>query len=169
MGRAGTYTVRLTANGKTLTQPIVIKLDPRVKVTPDVEQIFTLTTRAENNARTAAAAYKDARALIEKLNAKGGQDAAVKQIEELAPDQHQARGGRGGGGGEFGAPEAAPAPSLATIGGLVVGSVMSMQAAELPPTAIELQAAAADQAAYTSVMAKWTALKAKSGAAPAKK
>ena len=52
----GVYTVRLTANGKTLTQPITIKLDPRVKITPEVQQIFTLTTQMENDARNAAAA-----------------------------------------------------------------------------------------------------------------
>ena len=27
----GTYTVKLTANGKTLTQPLTVKMDPRVK------------------------------------------------------------------------------------------------------------------------------------------
>src|SRR6185369_1675984 len=32
----GTYSVRLTANGQSQTQPIVIKMDPRVKVTPEV-------------------------------------------------------------------------------------------------------------------------------------
>src|ERR1035438_2434279 len=41
----GVYSVRLTADGKTQTQPITIKLDPRVKLTPDVQQIFTLTDR----------------------------------------------------------------------------------------------------------------------------
>src|SRR5271168_1759951 len=52
----GAYTVRLTANGQTLTQPIIIKMDPRVKISPEVQQIFTLTTKMEDNARTAAAA-----------------------------------------------------------------------------------------------------------------
>ena len=46
--------VRLTANGKSLTQPIVVKMDPRVKITPEVQQIFTLTTQMEDNARNAA-------------------------------------------------------------------------------------------------------------------
>ncbi|MBZ5604270.1 MAG: glycoside hydrolase [Acidobacteriia bacterium] len=163
----GTYTVRLTANGKTLTQPIVIKMDPRVKITPEVQQIFTLTTTAENNARASAAAYKDARALLEKLKAKpqsAANDALIKEVEAIAPEEPRGggRGGRGG-GAEFGAPEPPPAPSLATIGGLVVGSVMAMQGSELPPTAIQLHAVAQQQAAYTSAMAKWSALKAKAG------
>ena len=32
----GAYTVRLTVNGKAYTQPITIKMDPRVKITPEV-------------------------------------------------------------------------------------------------------------------------------------
>ena len=50
----GTYTVRLTVDGKSSTQPIVVKMDPRVKETPAVQQIYTLTTQAENNAMAAA-------------------------------------------------------------------------------------------------------------------
>jgi photosystem II stability/assembly factor-like uncharacterized protein len=166
----GTYTVRLTAGGKTMTQPIVIKLDPRVKMTPEVQQNFTLTTQAENHARMSQEAYKDARVLLEKLRAKpqsAGNDALIKQVEEIAPEA-PARGGRGGGGGqaEFGAPPEPPAPAtLANIGGMLVGSVMSMQASELPPTAAELAAATHEEAAYTSLMAKWTALKARASGA----
>ena len=171
----GAYTVRLTANGKTLTRPITVKLDPRVKVTPAVQQIFTLTTRMESNAGTAAAAYKEARELIGKVKARtqsAANDALVKQLEEIAPVEAPAEaggGGRGGGFG-FGAPQPAAPPTLANIGAQMVSSVMPMQSAELPPTAVELQACAHQEGAYTALMAKWTALKAKvSGAPPAKK
>ncbi len=170
----GTYTVRLTANGRTMTQPIVIRMDPRVKITPEVQQIFTLTTQAENNARAAEAAYKDARALLEKTKAKPrspANDALIKEIEEIAPGE-SARGGRGGGGrggapAEFGgAPEAAAPPTLANLALLVVNSVMSLQAAEMAPTAIQLEAVHRGQAAYASVMAKWASIKAKTAGTP---
>jgi photosystem II stability/assembly factor-like uncharacterized protein len=160
----GTYTVRLTANGQTLTQPIVIKMDPRVKITPEVQQIFTLTTKMEDNARTAAAAYKEARELVEKLKARGNSEDLIKKVEVLAPAEAAptggGRGGRGGGGGGFGAPPEPPAPpTLANIGAQLVASVQGMQAAEMPPTALELQSASKAEAAYTALMAKWTALK----------
>jgi len=162
----GTYTVRLTVDGKSFTQPITIKLDPRVKITPEVQHIFTLTTQMENNARIAAKAYKDAR----ELAAKTTNDALRKQIDEIAPVESApagGRGGRGGGGGRGGAPEPPPAPNLANIGPLMIGAVMGMQGSEMPPTATELQACAKQQTAYTSVMAKWAALKAKAAPAPA--
>jgi hypothetical protein len=150
----GTYTVRMSVNGKTQTQPITIKMDPRVKITPEVQQIFTLTTQMETNARNAAAAYKEARAAAEKTK----DDALRKQLDEIAPVESADRGGGGRGGAP---PEAPPAPNLANIGGRMVGAAMSMQVAEMAPTATQLEACTKQQAAYTALMAKWTALKAK--------
>jgi hypothetical protein len=154
----GDYVVRLTANGQTLTQPITVKLDPRVKITPDVQQIFTFTTLMEDLARNALAAHKEARDMIAKL---GGNAAAVKKIEEIAPAQAPGGGGGGGRGG-FGGGDAepAPAPTLASIPGQLVAAAMAMQGSEMPPTAAELEACKKQQAAYTTLMAKWTALKA---------
>jgi len=170
----GTYTVRLTAEGKSVTQPITVKLDPRVRITADVQQIFTLTTQMEDNARAAQAAYKDARNLASQVKARpqsAANDALLKQIEELAPPEAPAaagggrgRGGRGGGipggvaGGEQPPP---PPPNLATIAGQMIAAVMGMQASEMPPTAAELQACSQQQAAYQAVMAKWAGLRAK--------
>jgi hypothetical protein len=170
----GTYTVRLTADGKSVTQPIVVKMDPRVKVTPEVQQIFTLTAQAEDRARNAAAAYKEARELLTKVKARtqsAANDALAKQLTEIAPEQaaEPAGGGRGGrGGGGFGAPaEPAAPPTLANIGTQMVASVQPMQSSEMPPTAAQLQACSQQETAYTALMAKWTALKAKVNGAPA--
>jgi len=134
-----------------------------------VQQIFTLTTQMESRAMAAAAAYKDARALAEKIKARAqssANDALIKQVEDIAPAQAPAAeagagGGRGGRGG-FGAPaEPLPPATLATVGGRMVGAVMPMQASEMPPTAAQLHACAEQEAAYTALMAKWTALKPK--------
>jgi len=179
----GVYSVRLTANGRTLTQPITIKMDPRVKVTPEVQQIFTLTTQMESNAHNAAAAQKEARALIDKVKARkqsASNDTLVKKLEEIAPVAVPApagggRSGRGGGGGGGGFAAAddtpAPAPTLTSIGAQLVASVMTMQGAEMPPTAAQLEACRRQEAAYSALMAKWAALKASvngvSAAAPA--
>jgi len=172
----GAYTVRLTVNDKSMTQPITIKLDPRVKITPDVQQIFTLTTNMENNARTAAAAYKDARALADKLKARpqsASTDALIKQVDAIAPPEAAAggagggrgggRGGRGGGAAAAGAgaPDAAAGPTLSTIGAEMVTAVQSMQGSEMPPIAAQLRTCAEQATAYTNLMAKWAALKAK--------
>jgi photosystem II stability/assembly factor-like uncharacterized protein len=143
----GVYTVVLTAGGQTSTQSITIKMDPRVKVTPEVQQIFTLTARMEENAQKAIAAQKEARARVDKLKAQSGMDAVTKKLDEMAPLQ------------AAGAADAA-APTLTSISGQLVGSVMSMQASEMAPTAAELAASAKQEAAYSALMARWSALKA---------
>jgi hypothetical protein len=159
----GTYSVRLTANGQSQTQPITIKMDPRVKITPDVQQIFTLTTKMEDNARTAGAAYKDARELVAKLKARpqsAANDALIKKVEDIAPVEAAPSGGGGRGGRGGGAAEPPAPPNLSNIAAQMVGAVQGMQAAEMPPTAAELQACSKGEAAYMALMAKWTALKA---------
>jgi hypothetical protein len=173
----GSYSVRLTVNGQSQTQPIVVKMDPRVKITPEVQQIFTLTTRMETNARTASAAYKDARTLLDTLKARpqsAANDALIKQVEGIAPVEAAGGGGRGGrggggggGGGGFGAPEAPAPPNLSNIGAQMVGAVQGMQGSEMAPTAAQLQACTQQEAAYAALMAKWAALKAKAGGATA--
>ncbi len=185
----GAYTMRLTVNGKSETQPIAIKMDPRVKITPEVQQIFTLTTQMENNVRSTSTAYKEARDLVAKLKARpqsAANDALIKQIEDIAPEETTAsagsdaggRGGRGarvggggrGGGGRGGADaEPAPPPNLVSISTQMIAVVMGMQGSEMPPTATELEACAREKAAYTALITKWAALKSKATgtAAPA--
>ncbi|MEI9972129.1 MAG: hypothetical protein WDO73_08750 [Ignavibacteriota bacterium] len=163
----------MTVNGKSVAQPIYVKMDPRVKVTPEVQQIFTLTTQIEDNARTAETAYKDARTLLEKVKARpqsAASDGLVKQLTEIAPERVAptggGRGGRGGGGGgafAIGGAEAATPPNLSTIAGQMVAAVQAMQAAEMAPTAAQLAAVSQEQAAYSEVMAKWAALRGQGG------
>ena len=165
----GAYTVRLTVNGKSMSQPITVKMDPRVRITPEVQQIFTLTVQIEDSARNAETAYRDARALAAKVKARpqsAANDALLKQLEELAPEVAATGGGRGGrgGGGTFTMPgEAAPASNLSNLASHLIAAIQPMQAAEMPPTAAQLAACNQAQATYGAVMAKWAALRAKAG------
>jgi hypothetical protein len=153
-------------------------MDPRVKITPEVQQIFTLTTQMEDGARNASTAYKDARDLAGKLKARkqsAANDALIKQVDEIAPPEaagaaagggggggRGGRAGRGGGGGGGAAAAEPPAPpNLSNIGAQMVAAVQGMQGSEMPPTAAQLQACSQQQTAYTALMTKWTALKAK--------
>jgi hypothetical protein len=136
-------------------------MDPRVKIPPEVQQIFTLTTKMEDHATNAATAYKQARELVEKLKARpqsAENDALIKKVEEIAPvEAAPSGGGRGGRGG--GAAEPPAPPNLSNLAAQMVGAVQGMQAAEMAPTVLELQACAKAEATYTALMAKWNALK----------
>jgi hypothetical protein len=178
----GAYSVRLTVDGKSSTQPIAVKMDPRVKDTLAIQQIYTLTTQMEDGAMAAGAAYKDARAAADALHAKpqsAANDALLKELDAIAPPSSAAPGGGGRGGGRgrgagapagaragapgagAGAGAAAPAPSanLSSIAGEMVAAAMAMQGAEMPPTAPQLAACQQRQAEFTALMAKWNALK----------
>jgi photosystem II stability/assembly factor-like uncharacterized protein len=169
----GEYTVRLTVEGKSSSQPITVKMDPRVKETPAVLQIYALTTQMENGAMVAEAAAKDARDAADRLRQQpqsAANDALMKEIDALAPPVQNAgggagaggRGGRGGGrGGAGGAPGGAPAvaATLESIGPDMVAAAMAMQGSEMPPTAAAVTACQQRQVEFTALMAKWAALK----------
>jgi photosystem II stability/assembly factor-like uncharacterized protein len=56
----GLYTVRLTANGQTLTQPLHIKLDPRSTATPtELAKQFELGRKASNDLKKARGALRE--------------------------------------------------------------------------------------------------------------
>jgi len=149
--------VRLTVNGRSQTQPIAIGMDPRARITQEVQQIFTLTTQMEARARAAASAYKEARALVDKLKAgrqSAANDALILQVDAMAPAAVP-------GAVRTAAAEPPDPPNLANIGERMVAAVMPMQSSEMPPTAAQLLACGQQEAAYTALMANWTALKAK--------
>ena len=160
----GSYTVRLTAGGKSYTQPITLKMDPRIK-TPalGLAQLTALTTEMHDGAREARDAYTMARALAAELvNAKGDDVAAFKaKVDALAPPAPAGgggRGGRGGGGGGRGAAAPAGPTTLESASAAMNAAAMAMQAADVTPTANQVAACAKARAQSAEVMAKWKAL-----------
>jgi photosystem II stability/assembly factor-like uncharacterized protein len=171
----GVYTVKLTANGKTYSQPIIVKVDPRVKTPPLVmQQVYTLSLAAYREAAETMAAAADARRVhdeIAKLQPQASGDLAnaltelTKKVDAIG-GAGSGGGGRGGRGGRGGAPAAAPGdpsaagagPTLASAAATLAGVMNILQGADVQPTAIQLKAIAAARTAASGVMAKWTAL-----------
>lgn len=64
----GTYTVKLTVNGKTYSQPLTVKEDPRVKVsTHELKQQFTLARQIESTQVPVAEASHAIESLLKQL------------------------------------------------------------------------------------------------------
>jgi hypothetical protein len=164
----GSYTVRLTVDGKRYTQPIVLKLDPRVKTSAaGLTQLASVTRDAYDAAVAAHVAYEEARALSARLGSAGGASAALKErVDSIAPAQTAGRRGRGG----FGPPGAgaAPAPTLESVSTAAMAAAMAMQGADVAPTAGQVAAATKAIADVRALLQKWTALKSTklSGTAP---
>ena len=181
----GNYTVRLTANGKSYTQPITVKPDPRVKTSAiAMQQVYTQSRAAYDGAVAARMAADQARSLrmqiAQQLPKATGKTAEAltaydKKLEAIvgvaAGGGGRGRGqgggapagGRGGGApaaGRGAAPGAAAAPveTLSSASAAQAGVMNLLQAADVPAPAIQLQAIASARAQGTRVMARWTAL-----------
>jgi photosystem II stability/assembly factor-like uncharacterized protein len=157
----GTYTARLTVDGKRYEQPITLQLDPRVK-TPaaGLTQLQTATRELYDDAVLAHNAYTEARELVARLDRA---PAALKaEIEAIAPPETAARRPRGFGGGRGGAAGAAP-PTLESVSQAAMAAAMAMQGADVTPTAGQMYAAARARADVRALMQQWSALKARAG------
>jgi hypothetical protein len=159
----GNYTVRLIVDGATYTQPITLRLDPRVKTPPSgLTQLATLTRSLYDEAVATHAAYEKARALSTALEKLGGDAATLKaKVDSLAPPSAaggRGRGGRGFGGRGRGGDANAP-PTLDTAADALLNAAMAMQGADVAPTAGEVAAAARARTQSGVAMRRWNALR----------
>jgi hypothetical protein len=168
----GTYRVKLTANGKTVSQAITVKQDPRVK-TPalTMQQVYAATSALYFGAVDAQAAIAKAAAWRDQIgtvrgSASGDAAAALarfeRKLDAVVGAPAAGAGGRGGRGAGGGAPQSAAAtPAAETVQSVrtqLGGLMNSMQAADVAPPANTLNAVAAARAAVVRVMGKWKAL-----------
>jgi len=163
----GRYTVRLTVDGKQYTQPLTLRMDPRVKLAPlALSQLATLSREMYTGARAAHEAQLKARALADQLARFDGPAAATlrARLDSLAPPAttggRGGRGGGGGGGGGGGRGAAAPAsPTLAGVSNALLAAAMSMQAADVAPTAAQVAACTRARVQLAEVMARWASIR----------
>ena len=157
----GTYTVRLTVDGKRYEQPIMLRLDPRVNMpAAALTELDTLTRELYDDAVLAHNAYAEARALVARVA-----DAALKaKIEAVAPPESATRRPRGFGGGGPGGAGGAAQPTLASVSQGAMAAAMAMQGAEVAPTAGQVAAAAKARADVKTMIQQWAALKTSAGA-----
>ena len=108
----GTYTVKLTVDGKSYSQPITVKQDPRVK-TPALamQQVYTLTKSMyfsavdAQDAAMKVAAMREALATLQS-KAQGPTSQVIADFEKKAAALEGTRPAAGGFGGRGGAPAA---------------------------------------------------------------
>ena len=145
----GRYTVKLTANGQSYTQPLTLKLDPRVK-TPalGLAQQFTLSKQLYDGIIEAQQTVGDIRA---RLAVASNDPARSSEVAALQALEGQAAG-RGA---------AADGPDTFNS---VIGAMNQLrgllQGADVTPTTQLTAAVAGRRAAVANLKARWNALKA---------
>jgi len=141
----GKYTVELSAGGKTVTQPLVVKLDPRVHATQaDLEAQLALARRILRGVAASYADFQDVKAL----------NAAVAERKKAHPESTDATekqiaavqdGSRA-------------APGLGPLNRDLTRLLNSVEAADQRPTAPQMQAVEEKCAALGKTLALWKGL-----------
>ena len=158
----GAYTLTLTTGGRSYSQPITVRQDPRVRTPVAVmQQVYELTEAmyfGAVEAQEAAAALAALRAQAGKIQAQGSAAQALAAFIGKAADLEgqlpAAGGGRGGG-----APSPSAPTTLRAAQALLSGQMNAMQAADVAPTANTLAAVTAALSAAETVMARWASLR----------
>ena len=112
-----------------------------------MSKLSTLSREMYDDAATAHSAYVDARKMSDAISNAG--DAMKIKIDSIAPPATQ--GARRG----FGGPPQPTAASLQSVQSTLLAAAMSMQAADLAPTARQIDSVDKARAQYKEVMAKW--------------
>jgi hypothetical protein len=159
----GDYTVRLTVAGKTYTQPLTVKLDPRVE-TPAaaLKENTTLSLEMYSLARTLRIAYAQAHDLglevakVEQAHPTRG-TSFKNRIDAVAPDRLRGEARlaaryRGG---------AHPPATLDEASDAALDASMALQSADTAPTAAQIAACAQARTQADAAMARWEILKSK--------
>jgi len=159
---AGQYTVKLTVNGRSYTQPLTVKMDPRVKTpAPALAQQFTLSKAlydGQLQTREALQQLRDLRAQVKDRLARAGSAAdALNEFDAKAAALEGQPPAAGPGGGRGGAPNG---PDTLSNMPASLGQLLAiLQEADVAPTT-QLVAAVGDRrAALAKLMARWTTLK----------
>jgi hypothetical protein len=158
----GVYTVKLTVNGRSLSQPLTVKMDPRVKTLPaGLAQQFTVSMQLYEGLREDYNALQEARNLRTQLRERrerAGQGALADAIGALDQKTAALAGGAGGGRGGGGAGRS-DRTNLASLNGELASVYGILQGADETPTARAEAAAGELRLALTAQLARWRELK----------
>jgi hypothetical protein len=151
----GKYTVKLTADGRSSTAPLTVKMDPRVKISPAaLEQQFKTETRLASMMTHSTHAIMEARSLHDQLEKLATQasttlSASIKDLQKKASIILDGTGGNA----------AAPAPTLTAVNGSVTTLYNEIDRADAAPTSQQTEAVTKIEKDFEAVTKQWSDLK----------
>jgi hypothetical protein len=154
----GSYTARLTANGKAYTAPLTIKMDPRVQIsTASLERKFQVETRLASLLNDTSKAVMQAASLHDPLQ-KLSQQAAGPIRDKVQAFQNKIAALVGPPSG-FSAPPT-DAVTLARANGQVVSLYGQVWQVDAEPTQSQLEAVAPVERDASDALQRWDTFKA---------
>ncbi len=166
----GTYTVRLTANATSVTRPLTVVMDPRVKTTAaGLAQQFALAKEMYDGIVSAQNALQRVRSIRGQIRERQKSAANTALTNDLASLDRTAAAVEGeGGGNEFGPPRRVEVESLNSISASMRSLLGVLQGADVEPATQTVAAVEDRRRALAGVMERWTAFVADVGAMNAK-
>ncbi len=157
----GSYTVKLTAAGKSYTQPLKVRMDPRVKTLPaDLAQQHALSKQLYDALIESSAALdglRDLRVQLKQRMEQAGGNAVSQAIGAFDKKAEATEGAAGGFGGRGAAP--AGPESINSVRGALTTLLSLLQGADVVPTG-QASAAVTDRLkAMRALLQQWTALR----------
>ncbi|MCW3088030.1 MAG: glycosyl hydrolase repeat-containing protein [Sediminibacterium sp.] len=151
----GVYTVTLTVNGKKYSQPMTVKMDPRVKTSlADLQKQHALSMRCYEGRETAKKLLSEAGVFHTDLTnaiAKGGSSVGtLTSLEQQLATFEGASRGRGA---------AAQAANFGSIQAAYTGLLGILHETDMPPTTQTIAGVAQTDTQLKELQAKWTQLK----------
>jgi photosystem II stability/assembly factor-like uncharacterized protein len=160
----GTYTVRLTVNGTTDTQPLTVRMDPRVK-TPaaTLARQFALSKGVYDDINRTRGALDSLRAMRTSLRDVRGRSSgdAAAAIDSLDRAAAALDGGRGGGAGGGGGGGGAGGTTLSGLLGQLAPLYDALQDADVAPTTQLAAAVQEAQRNVASTLTRWATVRAR--------
>ncbi len=150
----GTYTLRLTVDGKMLTRPLTVKIDPRVKASaPALEKRFAVATRIADALHRDAEALKRVKTFRKDLAARRSQAQGGKLSEALEAADAEAAA-LGGGEGRRRRAARDGERDLATLNADLTTLYAIVEGADDAPTTQVEASAIATESALASTLAR---------------
>jgi photosystem II stability/assembly factor-like uncharacterized protein len=172
MALPGQYTVRLTVRGQTLSEPLTIRMDPRVKTSEEglevefqkqqhLAEMMTQSTEAVTQARALREQLQKLTGKVPGSTASGVTSSPTEKISGPLADAVAAfdkklssiLGGAGGPGG-FGAAASSP-PTLGRTSGAIGALYGELERADAAPTAAQIAAMDATEKDFSAVLKLW--------------
>ena len=152
----GQYSVRLTINGKSYTQPLTVKLDPRVKTAPaGLQQQFEVSKQLYDDALKLSGPIELAREWRQQLS-RAGQGAAAAGVQSFL-EKLDAVAGREGGRRGGPPPQTQPrTESLTAVRSSLMALMSALQESDSTPPQPLVAAAADRRAGVAPAMQRWT-------------
>jgi hypothetical protein len=152
----GHYTVRLTANGKSQTAALTVKMDPRVKTSAlGLEKKFAVETQLASLVSQTSLAAQQANSIDAQLKK---QSEKLRVAGEAVQTFQEQLAALLGGGGGFGAP-AAEEPTLMQVNGNASSLYGQIWQVDATPTSAQLAAITTAEHDSAAVMKRWAAFK----------